>query len=348
MAVIASQLGGIDTPALISLKKNPYVLTPKLSRSVVGTALGVRQGCLLRFEWESGQFGYADCFPWPQLGDLPLEQQLQCLKRDVFTPLTRRSFAMAQVDAQARSLGKSLWDENFREKSLKSNALLTSASQLCPEILFQFSTQGFTHIKLKIGRDLEKEIAIIHSCFDLFMQLNLKLRLDLNQSCMTSQLDELMTRLSAMMDCIEYIEDISTYDPLIWKKVQDQWSVKLALDFIPMQQSIEPGTFSYLIIKPAIQDPQEMMALACQMNVPVVITSYLDHPVGQLGAAWVAAQLEQADPQRVLTCGLLSHLVYEETAFSRCILTRGPELFGALGTGVGMDEELAQLNWVDL
>src|SRR3989338_1168896 len=90
---------------------SPYTLIP---RSVT---LGVRsikmaRGFLLRLQWSSGQVGYADCFPWPELGDDPLEIQRLRLKQKKTTLLLEQSLTFAQVDAAARAAGRSVFCES--------------------------------------------------------------------------------------------------------------------------------------------------------------------------------------------------------------------------------------------
>src|SRR5262249_34567507 len=63
-----------------------------------------RRGALIR----SGS-GFADVHPWPELGDEPLERQLDLLRRGETTPLTRRSLELARIDGAARQRGVSLF-----------------------------------------------------------------------------------------------------------------------------------------------------------------------------------------------------------------------------------------------
>ena len=84
------------------------------------------------------------------------------------------------------------------------------------------------------------------------------------------------------------------------------------------------------------------LRLARAYGKELVVTSYLDHPLGQACAAWTAARLG------VKTAGLLTHSVYEPNLFSASILARGPRLAFSPGTGFGWDKELASLEWESL
>jgi o-succinylbenzoate synthase len=72
-----------------------YELIPKRRLSTVAID-GPRHGALIRVDG-----GFADIHPWPELGDLPLDQQLALLARDETTPLTQASLEFASIDAAA-------------------------------------------------------------------------------------------------------------------------------------------------------------------------------------------------------------------------------------------------------
>ena len=72
---------------------------------------------------------------------------------------------------------------------------------------------------------------------------------------------------------------------------------------------------------------------------PIVITSYMDHPMGQFGAAYFAA-LHPAP-----RCGLFTHVLYEKNEFSERIVSDGARLLAPEGTGIGFDDLLEHLPW---
>ena len=53
--------------------------------------------------------GFGCIHPWPELGDAPLDQQLQTLAAGKETPLIRRALHCCRVDGKARELGESLF-----------------------------------------------------------------------------------------------------------------------------------------------------------------------------------------------------------------------------------------------
>jgi O-succinylbenzoate synthase len=69
----------------------------------------------------------------------------------------------------------------------------------------------------------------------------------------------------------------------------------------------------------------------------------MDHPVGQFGAAYVAASHESA-----ARCGLMTHVLYEPDAFIDRIERDGARLLPPRGTGIGFDDLLEGLPWKTL
>src|SRR4051794_17174160 len=88
---------------------SPYELKPRASLSSRASAES-RHGVLLKVEHPGLGIGYADLFPWTELGDTPLTDQLELLKHRIHTPLTRNAIEFSQIDATARARGVSLWE----------------------------------------------------------------------------------------------------------------------------------------------------------------------------------------------------------------------------------------------
>ena len=87
-----------------------------------------------------------------------------------------------------------------------------------------------------------------------------------------------------------------------------------------------------------------MSSLIFQQALPFVVTSYMDHPIGQLYAAYQASVLAERFPQQSLTCGLATHGLFEGLTFAEC-LGSGPRLASPGGTGLGFDTYLQKLPW---
>jgi len=177
--------------------------------------------------------------------------------------------------------------------------------------------------------------------------LSLKLRLDFNPGLAANEFEEFLENLGEVRDSVDYIEDPTVYDPRGWAQTQRRWGIRLALDRLSEETLgiLAPHSFSVLVIKPAIQKPDSLYELAEKFRASLVVTSYLDHPIGQLCAARVAAQASLRPELVVETCGLLSHMAYELNPFSEQLKTSGPFLLPPQGTGLGMDRALSEVKW---
>lgn len=129
---------------------------------------------------------------------------------------------------------------------------------------------------------------------------------------------------------IDFVEDPCPYDGGTWSALRQATGMRLALDRFVADEGVD-----VLVVKPAIQDIPETQK-------EMVITSYMDHPVGQFGAAYFAA----LHPSR--RCGLFTHVLYEKNAFSEMIRADGARLLPPEGTGIGFDALLERLPWKKL
>lgn len=269
-----------------------------------------RKGTLLRFAFDDG-FGYADCHPWPEFGDLPLQEQKNNLKRGNFTYLTKRSYHFAKLDAQARYEGKSLLSGSVRSH-------LHFAGQ---------AKKGFDCFKMKV-RGNENIVALMKS------HPNIKWRFDFNS---TSNYED-FCRFLEEIDCekVDFIEDPFPYCELLWKKIENDFGIQLAADF--EKKKMGEWLPSVLIVKPALEDIDEYR----RKKTRLVITSLLAHPLDQMTAAYSALQLNSDE-----IMGLYTHVCYESNDFSNQFGEDPNSFFCNLGTGFGFDDLLNGLDWHD-
>ena len=99
------------------------------------------------------------------------------------------------------------------------------------------------------------------------------------------------------------------------------------------------------MLKPALDDVDALLQFASTQRRRVVVTSYMDHPVGQIGAAFIAARCAAEEPYVVDRCGLLTHRLYQNDAFIERVENDGPVLRVPNGTGIGFDDLLEELPW---
>ncbi|HEX8619192.1 MAG TPA: enolase C-terminal domain-like protein [Thermoanaerobaculia bacterium] len=157
---------------------------------------------------------------------------------------------------------------------------------------------------------------------------HVRIRIDFNA---TLTPDEFL-RIAATLpnERIDFIEDPCPYDAETWRDLRNRTQLRLALDRFT-------GTADVLVHKPALS------AEFPSFDGEIVVTSYMDHAVGQFGAAYVAAT------NRVSArCGLMTHVLYEPDPFFERIERRGARLLPPRGTGIGFDDLLEDLPWTTL
>jgi O-succinylbenzoate synthase len=128
-----------------------------------------------------------------------------------------------------------------------------------------------------------------------------RLRLDFNNDA------EAFARAAPSLprERIDFVEDPCPYDAVRWREIRES-GFRLALDRIVAPASRRPdrrrpAAVDVLVVKPAVEDIPDT-------ELPIIITSYMDHPIGQLHAAYVAANSRE-------TCGLVTHVLYENDPF---------------------------------
>ena len=294
----------------MNLYYHRYTLVPR--RRLSGLAReGAREGALIR--WNDG---FADVHPWPELGDAPLDEQLVLLRQGKLTRLTKASLKAAAWDGGARKLGKSLFE----------GLTIPESHWPGPD-----PPPGFDTVKLKSAHDLPEGV---------------RLRVDLNATLTAAEFLELAKTLPC--ERIDFIEDPCPYDHEVWTQIRERTGLRLALDRDLPEEPEEPEEPrnprnprnpipDVLVHKPALS------TLFPEFDGEIVVTSYMDHPVGQFGAAYVAAT------NRVSArCGLMTHVLYEPDAFIERIGRDGARLLPPGGTGIGFDDLLESLPWQTL
>jgi O-succinylbenzoate synthase len=268
-----------------------YELVPKRRLSAIARD-APREGALIRIGG-----GYADVHPWPELGDLPLDEQLALLARGETTSLTRRSLSFASIDERARLASRSLFD------GLRIPPSHWPGSD--PPAAFDVA-------KLKAIERLPERV---------------RLRIDFNASLTP---DEFL-RLRLPRERIDFIEDPCPYDAATWRMLRDRTGLRLALDREVAEEGVD-----VLVVKPAVQ---EMPSTSRE----IVVTSYMDHAIGQFFAAFVAASHRATS-----VCGLFTHVLYEPDPFFERVRADGSRLLAPDGTGIGFDDLLESLPWKKL
>lgn len=288
----------------------PYFLTPK-SRLGARALAGDRYGVLIRADL-GGVSGFADLHPWPELGDMSVAEELKALGAGRPLKLGQRSLDFARRDRAAREARKNLFEGLVIPPSHRLIPDLTAVSSKEMET---WRNEGFTHLKIKVGRDPLEELRKLKA-FAPFLS-RFKLRFDFNEMGTVEAVAEWIRALEPQVrSAIEFLEDPIVYQPANWLRVAQETKLPLARD----RQSTPETSSDWLVIKPASQVTSTFTTSPARLCV----TSSLDHPVGQLAAALEAAEL--AREREVGVCGLVSHDAYETNEFSEALRSKGPRL----------------------
>jgi O-succinylbenzoate synthase len=290
-----------------------YELIPR-ARMNARAGTGTRRGALLNIDG-----GYADVHPWPELGDADLDEQLALLARGETTALTAQSLRFAAADAAARCAGRSLFDG------------LTVPRSHWPAAAGE-ALAGFDIIKIKMPGSELPPAGRLRLDFNATLDAGAFARLA--RTLPRERIDFDGERIDFDRERIDFVEDPCPYDPATWRALREETGLRLALD-----RQIAFDGVDVLVIKPAIQNVEGAGLGVCE----VVVTSYMDHPIGQLHAAVVAARIA---PNAI--CGLVTHLLYEPNAFSERLALDGARLVPPGGIGIGFDDLLEGLPWTTL
>jgi o-succinylbenzoate synthase len=320
---------------VLHVQLSPYALRAR------GQANTTRKGALLKVEFGAGAFGYTDCHLWPELGDPTLDEMISIIRSGAFDhPFFQNMLTNAFVDLRSRESHCSV---NLTEKPLLNHYLFRHIDDLDPVTLDKLEEEGFTHIKLKVGRDIHYEIDQITRF--LCNKRPFQLRLDFNALTSKESYIKTMKQLTDSGANIDFCEDPFPFDYDEWKQVQELTGVPIAADRYAAKL-LEHSDFPFVvIIKPAIDDVEKIAGHL--HGKQFVVTSYLDHPVGQVMAAYHAQSLDLKFPHNAMCHGLLSHHVYEQTSYSTQLAEKGPAFTFPQGNGVGFEDLLREEEWVD-
>ncbi len=301
-----------------------------------------RSGALIKVEFDDGSAGYADIHPWVEFGHAPLEDHLASLAANRPAALANLALRHARTDADARRAGVSLF-EGLPE--IRSHALFTDWTCTPHQAFGQCAADGYESVKLKIGRNPEREAAALNA----LANLPLRWRLDANASFTTGgmSIDPFLSHLtSAVRRNIEFLEDPCRYDPDSWAALSRHAKLPLALDWELPSTSAPPWPGAQiLVIKPASQEAFPLALAAAHAGMEIVVTHSMDHPLGQAVALWTAMRLRQRHGDLVRDGGLQTTGLYAPDEFTARMKAEGPRVIHPPGTGFGFDGLLDRLQW---
>lgn len=333
-----------------------YILEPIATVGNLDKTSKARSGTLLQISWGNHLTGYADLFPWPELGDLSLDQLKQEIKKKNWQQfLIKNSISIAILDAQARAEKKSLFDDQYPVKNY----------YLCPDLqkinhaeLELIKQRGFKDLKIKMQINASDDILKLNQ---LFSDQDFSIRLDLNNFASLEKLAYLNKNISPRVkEKIVYVEDPFRFDLNLWKDANKLFSLGFDLqgDLNPFDYTAEDKdekAFEYIIYKPARkktnQENKSFSEALEKDRVKIVVTSSLDHPLGQAYALYEAQRIGKIKKDKTnmtLPAGALSLWTYNVTGFESEFVYKGNQFYKTKGFGLGFDEQLQKQNWKNL
>ncbi|BCU77790.1 enolase C-terminal domain-like protein [Luteolibacter sp. LG18] len=282
--------------------------------------------------------GYGCLHPWPELGDPPLHKCLEDLAGARRWPIVRRAVRCAEMDGISRTNGEWLF-EDMEIPASHATLTLPDAATVAEAV-----EAGFGTVKLKAGRDFDKEAAFLTAMATEYPKLSW--RLDCNETASAEQVAAFLNGLDReVRRKIDFVEDPCPYADSTWTELKKTTGVRLAVD---REAAPNCDAAQVFVLKPALDEPWLIGEAAAKRGCKVVVTSYMDHPFGQTFAAWEAARLALTFRGLVGTCGVQTHHLFEPNAFSEYLGAWKPDFQPPGGTGLGFDDLLGELVWTRL
>lgn len=328
---------------MIQLFYSPYELKPLESPNALSAATKPRSGALLKVEWSEGLRGYADLHPWPELGDSPLEDQLLEVRKGRISSQIEQSIWLARRDAELRKVQKNIFDEG---DTVRNNFLLADYRSLKPGYLDEVKSEGFSTVKMKVGRNLKEELEAL----TLIAAAKMRIRLDFNAVGSWQIFERFMSQVPpSVRPLIEYVEDPFPYEEKAWAEARKLIPIALDNQYhrVPWD-TLSVKSFDVLVLKPAKMDVEKTMQRALALKTKVTVTNYMDHPVGSVHALGIAMELKRKWGDLMLDCGCLTHRLFQMNSFSAEMNIQGPYLKRFKGSGVGFDKLLETQPWQPL
>lgn len=321
---------------MIPVEQKPLISRYRLKASGFLNSISNRsefEGALIQIDG-----GFGCIHPWPELGDPSLEKCLADLGGARRWPIVKRAIRCTDFDRVARNFEHSLFEET---EIPESHATLAKgdAAEVAAAV-----EAGFTTVKLKTGRNPAAEAKFLEEMSNEFPKL--KWRLDFNESLEPETAAEfLLGLLQNTRNAIDFVEDPCPFSETAWKELHRRTRINLAVDreAAPLSAGAQ-----VMVIKPAVDEPFLLAEAALRNQQRVILTGYMDHPVGQTFAAWEAARLGLQFPGLVGLCGLQTHHLFEPDEFTEQLGPWAPAFKVPDGFGLGFGDLLHALPWTRL
>lgn len=283
--------------------------------------------------------GFGCIHPWPELGDATLEKELDAIRRGDPLSLGKRALECAKVDAKARAEGISLFHDL---RIPESHATLPPS--ISPSTVRIMANHGFRAGKIKALANIDSTRERLTTL--AAMAPHWRWRLDFNAVLTVNEAAGFWKSLPGeLKQKIDFIEDPCNFTQESWQQLTME-GLPIACDLgsdICHQPKITIDIPMVRVIKPARERSPKLRTGSH------VFTSVMDHPIGQLWAAYCAAYYYNDTPQNeVPLCGLCTHLLFKKDAFIEALGDISPTINVPEGTGLGFDDLLTGLEWKKL
>jgi O-succinylbenzoate synthase len=201
--------------------------------------------------------------------------------------------------------------------------------------------EGWPAIKAKGFANYGETIRFLEGCAKRFEAQGVRLRVDFNGVLDRFTFEKFVEFMPLRVyRALDFVEDPFPYDAEAWETVRQRWGVRLALD-----KGWKDGThgFDAVVVKPARRDWRTVAQTHPEQ--PLVLTSAMDHALGQMFAAYQAAEA-LAEGQALDFCGLCTEHLFEKDEFFERVISKGGFLEAdRSGGGLGFGEVLEALPW---
>lgn len=282
--------------------------------------------------------GFGCIHPWPEFGDVSVEEQLRLLTQGITTPISAMALRCAELDGAARESGVSL----FEGLEIPPSHYSWSFAQATDPQIQRVITEGWPALKAKGYANYGETRRFLEQCVRVADKTSLKLRVDFNGCLDARGFSEFIEYMPLRTyQRLDLIEDPFPYNAQQWQQAQQQWGVKLALD-----KGWREGTegFSAVVVKPARRDWR--IVAERHPGHSLMLTSAMDHALGQMFAAYEAAVARQELGDRIGLTGLCTQHLFENDGFFERVNSPGGRLQPDLdGGGLGFGDVLERLPW---
>lgn len=293
--------------------------------------------------------------PWPEFGDAPIDEQLKLLRGGGVSQVIERALRMATVDGEARRSGVSL----FAGLEIPPSHYSWDRNQPTAPQMQRVIREGWRAIKMKGSPGIEEVLRSVEDRSAGFSpppsnarrtEADTPLwRVDFNACLTEERFRRFLLRMPLRVrERLDFIEDPFPYTAEAWGLARRELRVRLACDKgLARTAGAVAGTpaFDVAVMKPGRREWRGSVT-ALPSDVGVVMTSAMDHAVGQSFAAYEAGLAWRELGNRMDLCGLCTEHLFEKDAFFERMNSHGGRLDAdSGGTGLGFDEVLAKLPW---